>query len=285
MNPAMNHASATGSLHTGALALAHLGFRIHPAHGIGPDGHCTCGKACDAPGKHARLRDWPAQATVDVARINEWWRWWPTSNVAIATGRGLMVLDVDGPEGEASLADLERSHGPLAETALVRTSRGWHYYFSTPTPLPNSASKIGPHIDVRADGGMAIAPPSKHASGAVYEWSRDLGWGVAPAPGWLVGLAVAAKPTMIAGSGPFLATPPGEWVCLIRDGAPEGQRHDAALRLAGLALRKLPAHVAVEVVRLWNEARCSPPLPRDELDRLLEDVAAMEARRRPGEAA
>ena len=45
-------------------------------------------------------------ATTDPAVIRRWWERWPDANVGLATGAaaGFVVLDVDGPEGEASLA-------------------------------------------------------------------------------------------------------------------------------------------------------------------------------------
>ena len=64
------------------------------------------------------------------ARIRDWFRSKPTSNIGVITGEisGMIVLDVDGPEGEASLAKF----GDLPITPTVRTGKGRHYYFMHP---------------------------------------------------------------------------------------------------------------------------------------------------------
>jgi hypothetical protein len=78
-----------------------------------------------------------------------------------------MVVDTGGPEGLAALESLVAVHGPLPQTAHVKTSRGWHFYFSSPetVKIPCS-SRDG--LDVRGDGGYVVAPPSVHKSGHIY---------------------------------------------------------------------------------------------------------------------
>lgn len=59
-----------------------------------------------------------------------------------------------------------------------------HLYFAHPGgTIRNSASALGPGLDVRGDGGYVIAPPSVHPSGAAYRWGpvRTL----APPSDWL----------------------------------------------------------------------------------------------------
>jgi len=105
------------------------------------------------------------------------------------------VVDVDPPHGgDDSLRALLSGHGPLPDTAVVRTgSGGRHLYFAHPgRAVRNSAgTRLGPGLDVRADGGYVIAPPSRHASGAAYSWgpARQL----APLPGWLIDRLVAPE--------------------------------------------------------------------------------------------
>jgi hypothetical protein len=56
--------------------------------------------------------------------VSDWFRQWPDANLAIVTGvvSGLVVLDVDPRHGgDASLRELERRHGPIAETVEVRS--------------------------------------------------------------------------------------------------------------------------------------------------------------------
>ncbi|MBT3436587.1 MAG: hypothetical protein HN436_03095, partial [Oceanospirillaceae bacterium] len=93
-----------------------------------------------------------------------------TRNIGIATGEkhNLVIVDVDKPElWETLLA----SHGyELPDCAKVTTSKGYHLYFAYPKgrKITNSQNTdLG--FDIRAAGGLGVAPPSNHQSGAVYE--------------------------------------------------------------------------------------------------------------------
>jgi hypothetical protein len=79
-----------------------------------PGGGCTCPyqKACPDPGKHPRIRGWQRLATVDPAVAGEWWRRWPTANLALATGPRFDVLDLDGEQGVRRYAPPCRSPRP-----------------------------------------------------------------------------------------------------------------------------------------------------------------------------
>ncbi len=133
-----------------AQALAADGYRVFPV----PYGS-----------KVPTLRDWPNVATSDpdaVARLFAGGPW----NIGIATGHGLVVVDIDvkhGVDGFASLKTLEAKLGKLPITRTVRTpSGGLHIYLrvSAAQRVPNSSGKLGPGIDVRGDGGYVLAPGS-----------------------------------------------------------------------------------------------------------------------------
>jgi hypothetical protein len=149
------------------------GWPVFPCHTPGPRG-CSCGRACGSPGKHPRVTGGLHAATVDEAVIRGWWGRWPAANVAVRTGAvsGLVVIDIDaGHGGEATLATLAARYGPLPEGRVVRTGAGRHHYLAHPggTVRNDVGRRLGPGVDVRADGGYVLAPPSRHASGAVYE--------------------------------------------------------------------------------------------------------------------
>lgn len=202
---------------------------------------------------------------------------WPDANVAGRTGRasGLVILDVDGDEGIASLRDLERQHGPLPTTASVVTPRGGsHFFFAHPGGhVANSASTLGVGLDVRADGGYVLLPPSVGANGRRYE--PDERCAAVPLPGWL-GERLAVRE-----NGAQPRTPTSVWVGIARDGLPEGQRNDGLARLAGLLLRRLDVDLAAELVHLVN-GRCRPPLPPGDVDRIIDSIARRELQRRQG---
>jgi hypothetical protein len=74
------------------------------------------------------------------------------------------------------LALLEAELGRLPLTRRATTpSGGEHVYFKAPgedVEIRNSAGKIGEGIDVRADGGYVIAPPSE-IDGKAYRWANE----------------------------------------------------------------------------------------------------------------
>lgn len=72
-------------------------------------------------------------ATTDVARIAEWWRLAPDSNIGLRPPEGIVVVDVDSRHGgDATL----RALPPLPATLTTRTgSGGLHAFFTAPTGL------------------------------------------------------------------------------------------------------------------------------------------------------
>ncbi|GAA2387006.1 hypothetical protein GCM10010420_07410 [Streptomyces glaucosporus] len=96
----------------------------------------------------------------------------------IACGRAphwLIGLDLDrknGVDGVESLRALADEHGfTMPATVVVATpSGGLHLWLSGPAgvKVPNSASKLGPGIDVRGSGGYLVGPGSWTPKG-VYQ--------------------------------------------------------------------------------------------------------------------
>ena len=103
-----------------ALQYAARGWRVFPLHDTS-SGKCSCGKACASPGKHPRTRHGVKDATTDAKQILAWWKRWPRANIGLATGSGLVVIDIDGPAGVTQLAELTSQYGKLAPTLTART--------------------------------------------------------------------------------------------------------------------------------------------------------------------
>jgi len=101
--------------------------------------------------------------------------------IAIITGRvsgNLAVIDFDSKEvagdflGEVYEADPEL-YEKLINTWVVETGKGYHYYLKVRDPDPKHFhNRIGirPGIDIRAEGGFVVAPPSPHPSGKLYRF-------------------------------------------------------------------------------------------------------------------
>jgi hypothetical protein len=191
----MTTAADAGTLRDALRLAEEISWAVLPLH-TAPGGACTCSKGaeCGSPGKHPRTMHGTADATTDPAVIRGWWKEWPNANPAIATGaeHGLFMVGPDGTAGIAALAELERQHGALPLTPRAGSGSedpGEHYYFVYPpgAVITNARNHRGLPIDVRGDGGLAVAPPSLHKSGRHYEWIVPP-WEtpLAQAPAWLI---------------------------------------------------------------------------------------------------
>jgi hypothetical protein len=263
---------AGDDLAAAAEAYAAFGLRVFPVHSVDGTGRCSCGKECGRnAGKHPRTPNGLHDATQDLDRVRDWWRRWPEANLAVATGSGsgVWVLDVDPDHGgEASFAALEAAHEELAPTWGVETGGGGvHLWFLHEGPLlRTSAGRLGPGLDVRAEGGYVVVPPSRHRSGSSYRWAEA--WhptlvDLIPAPSWLVALAdQSPSPKMI---------PPGDSL----KGKDLGGNHSEALpaliaegqcnavltSLAGVMRRRGCSEAAsLATLLIENATRCVPPL-------------------------
>jgi uncharacterized membrane protein len=142
---------------------------------------------------HPLVSDWMQQATANLKQIRTWWDDMPLADIGIATGRNLVVLDVDPVEGgNESLAALERRHDHLPKTATVNAGGGGrrHLYFRVSADL--KSRKLADGLVLRGAGSFVAAPPSKPSEGPKYQWvgdrrpdKRDF----APLPAWMVQLA------------------------------------------------------------------------------------------------
>jgi Bifunctional DNA primase/polymerase, N-terminal/Primase C terminal 1 (PriCT-1) len=275
----------TAALARAALAYARRGLPVLPLWWTDDLAECcACGAKSGEckPGKHPLgdlVHHGVKDATLDQRTIANWWRRYPPANIGIAAGRDfrLLVVDVDPDAGgNDSLAALERENGALPATIEAATPRGGrHVYLIVPPGRPLStisAGKLGPGLDHRCQGGYVAAPPSA-VFGKPYTWS-DCGKRFAIAPDWLLDRLEADT------GGPGKATSPEVWRKLV-EGVEAGARNHSIARLAGLLLRRLPDPlVAAQLVLAFNDARCRPPLPAEEVRRTLDSIATREMKRR-----
>jgi hypothetical protein len=112
-------------------------------------------------------------ATTDPDRIHAMHTAVPGGMLAIRTGRisDLAVVDIDPRNGGRLIPEL------MAPTRCVRTgSDGWHLFYRHPgVPLATDLKHRGhPGIDIKADGGYVVAPPSIHPNTRrPYRWIGD----------------------------------------------------------------------------------------------------------------
>lgn len=130
---------------------------------------------CQTNSKKPATKNGFKAASPNPAAIQSFWNRRPNANLAIATGAvsHIVILDVDVRNGgDDSMDALERDHGPLPATVESLTGGGGrHILFRHPGGyVPSRSNALGPGLDIKADGGYIIAPPSVHPNGKSYEW-------------------------------------------------------------------------------------------------------------------
>ena len=241
---------------TAALAYAGRGWPVLP---VEPGGKRPIGKL---------VPHGVSDASTDPRTIRRWWAARPDASVGLAAGRvsGFDVLDVDGEEGEETLATLEREHGALPETVEALTGGGGrHLLFEHAEGLRN-AVRFAPGLDVRTDGGYIVAPPSLHASGRAYCWEvthEPTDAALASWPAWLSAMLASPKPKATA---PGASSQGGT----IRD----GQRNAHLASLAGsMRKRGMTEGEILAGLREVNSKRCRPPLDDAEVVRIAQSIS------------
>lgn len=141
-------------------------------------------------------------ATTDPEVIKAWWDRCPEAGIGIACkASGLVVIDIDPRNGGMTTIEaLEAQHGALASDVLAYTGGGGEHRVFAAGLVENLPGKLGPGVDVKADGYIAVEP-TVHPSGRVYGWeaSSDPLQGAVPStlPGWVRDMArsvLAAAP-------------------------------------------------------------------------------------------
>lgn len=233
------------------LRMASFGMRLHP---------------CKPRSKEAILKGWPDKATTDPAQLQTWNEEYPNCNWGGSAGEqsGLLVIDTDSEEALA----LFKGFGPVPSTLTVKTARGWHFYFQYPKgmKIKNSSSTLGLKIDVKAERGNIIVPPSVHPSGAIYKIVDDCP--PAPVPEWLLKrLLQIQSPSHSSSDSSAKAK---------EDGAKriqKGKRNDTLIKMAGAMHRKgMPPDAIASALQITNSQECDPPLGLREVQKIAESI-------------
>jgi len=257
-----------------ALVYAAAGIPVFPCYGVNLDGTCTCGKpTCDDIGKHPQcarglIEHGIKDAAMDPKRVRVWWDTWPEANIGVSCGgAGWVVIDVD-LQGLKAWQELEQRH-QFTRTLTGRSgSGGLHIVYHEPegTTISNSDKELPEGVNVRGAGGYIIAAPSLHKSGKRYTWED-----IRP---------IALLPDAL------LAPPPKDrsLVCtrtgngrIYVTGRPlhEGQRNTELHRVASAWRGKfgMGREEILEYLLQTNQARCIPPLPENEVEKIARSAA------------
>lgn len=183
---------------------------------------------------------------VDEGTVKDWWSNNLNAGIAMITGEvsGVFVVDIDEglkddgtrKNGLANFEALCDQHNYKPNTLTVRSAHGgYHLYYNMPGgyDLRCSENKLAKNIDIRANGGYVIVPPTILADGGKYETFKKEQ--VADAPQWLIDLIINNKSfpdsnsqsvhtTETSGIHPYAAKALKN-ECEILANTPEGQRN------------------------------------------------------------
>lgn len=226
------------SLASAALSLAESGWHVFP-----------CSRS-----KVPLVKGWQSEAaSCDPEQVAAMWREFPNANIGTPTG-AIVVIDVDADKGGLETRRQTEAEGlewPVTLTSLTgRVGAGAHFFYRAPGDVEirnavevRNGRGIGPGVDVRGKGGLAILPPSVHPSGRRYRWLVEME--PAPLPLWMVErlrpriYEPAAMPTDSHSTAYAQAALEGE--CQAVETAPDGTLNDTLNR----ASFKLGRFVAV----------------------------------------
>jgi putative DNA primase/helicase len=221
------------------LYFASHGWAIFPVHWMNGN-VCSCGDAnCYSPGKHPLVPHGFYDATTDNELITNWHKRWAGANWAMRTGgkaaggAGILIVDIDNKSGGFVTWDMLREDHPGAiETVSVVTGNGGqHLWFLYPDgyKIGSSQGILGPGIDIRANLGYALIPPSVTTQPYKFEINPD-DVKIAELPEWILHSLNSNRQEKDKPKMPAAAK--------IGDVVQQGERHSTLLEIGG-AMRRV----------------------------------------------
>lgn len=222
--------------------------------------------------------------------VTEWFDKWPDANIAIVTGKisDLVVFDLDS-EHAISYAEDE---GGFPLTVKVKTGKGYHVYLKHPEFEIKNAVNKDLDIDIRADGGYVVAPPSMHGNGNQYTWEEGLSIDeIDPAPceSWMISYLEDINnipPNPVKANPPKPSKNPNKvskttidtYTDILSKGAQQGNRNHIATKLIGHLIKiNIPDSELWEMVKMWN-LKNTPPMDESELRETFKSVKGLESK-------
>jgi len=246
-----------------ACAWIKAGAKVVALHGINEKDQCTCGiRNCKSPGKHPIAAEFPngqhsaTRSKVKIARVL---KAYPNVNLGVVLPENIIVLDVDGPEGQETFDRLN-----LPKTATVQTGRGTHHYFRSRQALPTKRQRLV-GIDIKdSTSGYLVVPPSRHHSGKQYRSKRGSTPKIAVLPlGFINGLKPERSKTVSFDQSSMVS---------------KGGRNNTLASYAGYFRYKGLSDTAIErVLGALNHSICRPPLDDDEVANIAQSIGNYDA--------
>lgn len=204
-----------------------------------------------------------SQATSNKATIDILWKKYPNANIGIATGEGLIVIDVDtlqhgGENGSESLKNYETINGPLNDTFTVQTPTGGNHIYYVNSNECKNATGLLPGVDIRGIGGYVVAPGSI-INGKEYKIIKDV---PIAKPNYAVETLLKKCKTPKVETDPFAELEKGYSNNLVQ----EGNRTSYLVGQVGQLCDGTKSINTIEnMIRVLNEQNLEVPLTEDEL--------------------
>lgn len=252
------------------------GFELIPL-ATAVDGKCSCfrGGDCAKPGKHPLVEWTKGGSSKDKGVVDGWFERWPSFNLALRMGNGIVAIDLDKEEGKANFARLVEDHGGLEAFPVTKIQAtgggGLHVLLRLPPGVDitddTNGKKLGKKIDVKYHG-YVVAAPSMHKSGARYEWA-DWEAPIADCPAWLLALLVDDGPQFLFDFGDWISAElKGGRVAKAGEGG-DNRTWLVCCRAAQSGIRQ--DEEFLRAIAKWN-ANCQPPWREDDLLRKFHDA-------------
>lgn len=182
-----------------------------------------------------------------------------------AVSGNLVVLDFETPE---SYAEWAKRHPVEADTRTVETGKGIHVYLRTREPPAGNIKLIKGLVETRGEGGMVLAPPSRHPSGRHYKLRggrkpvRVTTWAaISEGETWGEKRHLSAESAAVT----------------IAQGVTAGSRNDSLFEAACLLRDGGRSPESALAVLLESNGRNDPPLARDEVERTVKSAFSKQA--------
>jgi putative DNA primase/helicase len=205
-------------------------------------------------------------ATSDPAAVTALWQRYPTANLGLATGHGLVAIDIDPRNGGTVDEALPATY------CQTTPSGGIHLLYTTTLDIPNSASRLAPGVDVRGVGGHIVHAPSwtTGVDGKRRYWTVVDDRPPVPMPDWLADACINGVPDA-SGRRPSRSFLPSE------DPITEGSRNEYVARFVGWAIASgIEGDDLIEFVANENATMCDPPLEASEVQRVVSNICRRE---------
>lgn len=193
----------------------------------------------------------------------------PKAMISLVCGQisNLMVVDADSPEAVKLIEDAIPDS--METTIDVSPRGGRHYWWLANGKKWQTKASVLKNIDIRANGGVIVAPPSRNDTGGQYRWLTGLDFDksrLQEMPESLCNLLASAQVREKN------ANENNEELKKLWNGTSEGGRNGSLTRLVGAWVKlELSKEECLFNANLWNQKN-KPPLPESEIISVINSV-------------